>query len=76
MFNLNHTVQLESPYSTVGAGMYEEREDIWGSTKDQVARKKRGRPTKETMKKTKKFVVEVGDSDEEEEEEEEMGRIK
>jgi hypothetical protein len=29
MFNLNHTVQLESPYSTVGAGMYEERERIY-----------------------------------------------
>ena len=28
MFNLNHTVQLENPYPTVEARMYEEREDI------------------------------------------------
>lgn len=29
MFNLNHTVQLENPYPTVEARMYEERERIY-----------------------------------------------
>ena len=66
MFNLNHAVQLKSPYSTVGAGMYEEREEIGGSTKKQTTGKKTWCPRKETTKKTKKFVVEVGDSDKEE----------
>lgn len=42
-----------------------QREEIGGSRKKQAFEKKRRRPTKETMKKTKKFVVEVGDSVEE-----------
>jgi hypothetical protein len=54
-------------YLTVGAGIYEEKEEIGGSIKKQAARKKRGRPTNETTKKTKKFVVKVGNSDDEEE---------
>ena len=50
------------------------REKIGGSINKQAFGKKRGLPTKETTKKTKKFVVEVGDSVDEEEKQ--WGRIK
>ena len=58
--------------------MFEEKEETKGAAKSQVARRKRGRVTKETTKKMKKGdkknTIEIGES--EEEEEEEMTRIK
>ena len=75
--NYNEGGQLDSRHGYVRAEMFEEKEEIEGAGKSQLAGRKRGRVTKEATKKMKKSdkrnTIEIGES---EGEEEEMTRIK
>ena len=66
---LFHPHVIHPPLSTIEVGNFEGKEEVG---KNRMVRKKRGRTTKEGLKKVRKAdVIEVGESNEEE-----MGRVK